>query len=227
MELPQPTRNPFAVEQIVGHEPHVAEPAHTPVVLATEWSEPGSLAIDTVQGEAEPEPSLAPESQHTYAAAIEDYYRTHRGTIIGMLRNRLGASQEDAEDAVQEAITQIIARQDGLGVPLLPGYFFRASINQCLTLYNKRKNEVLGGDDSLSKTPDLFSNYGMYELHDAIKNALGRMPSAEAGILRRFARGDTWDEIKEDLPYSHGVTRKHANNMRKILGRQAMREGWR
>lgn len=133
-----------------------------------------------------------------------DFYNTsilpHAGIIIKLCRAYTN-SQEDFEDYYQEVCLQIWRSKNNFREESKwSTWVYRISLNVCLTLLKKKKNNVQHfASDSVqiegSEENDPFANENLNELYKAIR----KLSEIDRGVILLYLEEKSYKEIAEIL----------------------------
>ncbi len=105
-------------------------------------------------------------------------------------------NQEDALDAVQNAVCKALEKSDTLrNQNAIKTWFYTILVNECLSILNTRKRNLLVKDDA--GIEPIYIEEG-YELHDDLHDKINQLDDFEQSIIRlRFFEEMSLDEISK------------------------------
>lgn len=132
--------------------------------------------------------------------------RLVRGEYDRMYRFALfrTASEEDAQDLVQEVLLHLLGDTDALaGIGNLRAYVYRALSNECLRFCQRRKVFPQAGEEEIPDRPDGEDSW--QQEYERVRRMLGRIPAEQAeAICLHTVDGMRFAEIADmlELPLS-------------------------
>lgn len=160
--------------------------------------------------------SLTHPSQ--FAILVDKYEDAFMRKALRILR-----TQEEAEDAVQEAFTKIYMyapRFKTVEGASFSSWGYKILINTCLTKYQKKKKEsgarVELDPEFYEMLPDGVDTKGERELRDEIASVLVRMPESFATALtKHFIDGKPHEEAAREEGISEGAIKTRVHRAKK------------
>ena len=150
--------------------------------------------------------ATAGESHQDIVAGVH----VRRGRELWTLGRRLGLSAEEADDAVQEALTRLLrelARGNRINEP--EAWTFRVVYRLAMDEHRVRRR--IGGvaDRLRQRTPDTGPEVN---LRLAVWDEVGHLPERQRAVLYLRYRSDfSFDQIAEILGIAAGTARYHAS----------------
>lgn len=154
---------------------------------------------------------------------FEDFYAEHYLMLMKALRVA-GASQEEAEDAVQKAMADVIQRtHEGKAPSRNPGaYVCKAAIRYFVKERERDRNrlikEILGGH--LAPEGQLDDQLTALEDDQYVKLLLALLSDAQREVFVRVMAGMTTREIAEELGKTDEAIRQNLKKSRDRLKQQ-------
>lgn len=138
---------------------------------------------------------------------------------------KIGATKEDAEDVVQEAIIKTIECLSTIRHDNLRAWLFKVALNRYYTLYNKQKRATLIGDNEIEKLKialdDAEQHYLQKEQHAKINEALqGLQPAFQQLLLMKYDMELSYKEIAAILAVSESHVKTYLQRARKAFKKQ-------
>ncbi|MGE7954007.1 RNA polymerase sigma factor [Lysinibacillus xylanilyticus] len=138
---------------------------------------------------------------------------------------KIGATKEDAEDVVQEAIIKTIECLSSIQHDNLRAWLFKVALNRYYTLYNKQKRTTLIGDEEIEKLKialdDVEQHYLQKEQNAKINEALlGLQPTFQQLLLMKYDMELSYKEIAAILAVSESHVKTYLQRARKAFKKQ-------
>lgn len=138
---------------------------------------------------------------------------------------KIGATKEDAEDVVQEAIIKTIECLSTIRHDNLRAWLFKVALNRYYTLYNKQKRTTLIGDNEIEKLKialdDAEQHYLQKEQNAKINEALqGLQPAFQQLLLMKYDMELSYKEIAAILAVSESHVKTYLQRARKAFKKQ-------
>jgi RNA polymerase sigma-70 factor (ECF subfamily) len=175
-------------------------------------------AIDTDSRSDEEILHLSLSRPSEFAILVDKYEDAFMRKALRILR-----TQEEAEDAVQEAFTKIYMyapRFKTVEGASFSSWGYKILINTCLTKYQKKKKEsgarVELDPEFYEMLPDGVDTKGERELRDEIASVLVRMPESFATALtKHFIDGKPHEEAAREEGISEGAIKTRVHRAKK------------
>ncbi|MGE8005002.1 RNA polymerase sigma factor [Lysinibacillus sp. NPDC093216] len=138
---------------------------------------------------------------------------------------KIGATKEDAEDVVQEAIIKTIECLSTIRHDNLRAWLFKVALNRYYTLYNKQKRTTLIGDDEIEKLKTVLDDAEQHFLQKE-KNAkinealLALQPTFQQLLLMKYDMELSYKEIATILAVSESHVKTYLQRARKAFKKQ-------
>ena len=138
---------------------------------------------------------------------------------------KIGATKEDAEDVIQEAIIKTIECLSSIQHDNLRAWLFKVALNRYYTLYNKQKRTTLIGDEEIEKLKtaldDVEQHYLQKEQNAKINEALlGLQPTFQQLLLMKYDMELSYKEIAAILAVSESHVKTYLQRARKAFKKQ-------
>ncbi|WP_223555221.1 RNA polymerase sigma factor [Lysinibacillus sphaericus] len=138
---------------------------------------------------------------------------------------KIGATKEDAEDVIQEAIIKTIECLSSIQHDNLRAWLFKVALNRYYTLYNKQKRTTLIGDEEIEKLKialdDVEQHYLQKEQNAKINEALlGLQPTFQQLLLLKYDMEFSYKEIAAILAMSESHVKTYLQRARKAFKKQ-------
>lgn len=151
-------------------------------------------------------------------AAFERFFKEHYGRLVFLLVSTLRADRDDAEEAVQSAMFEVLRRWDTVNDPA--AYTYRAAAYQ---LFRARARRPVLID--LAQVPDIAAPSADSpevvvvgrEAQEQVAAALELLPLQQRRIMSSVLEGSTPDEVAERVGLSSSTVRTHLQRARRAL----------
>lgn len=134
---------------------------------------------------------------------------------------KIGASKEDAEDMVQEAIMKTIECLHQIEADKLRAWLFKVALHRYYTLYNKQKNQTTLTDADLAQLKSALNveeQIIVREQHANLREALqGLQPNFHQLLLMKYFMDLSYKEIANILDVSEAHVKTYLQRARKAL----------
>lgn len=144
----------------------------------------------------------------------------HAQEVYSYLR-KIGATKEDAEDAVQEAIIKTIECIAQITLTHLRAWLYKVAIHRYYTLYNKQKKSIYLTDDDaalLTSNISIESDFLIKEQQTKIYEALQKLqPNFQQLLLMKYFSDLSYKDMAAILDVSEAHIKTYLQRARKTL----------
>jgi RNA polymerase sigma factor (sigma-70 family) len=164
--------------------------------------------------------AVPPPAHPIMLSQLEGFYKAEYPKLVKILRI-LGATQDEAEDAVQKAMADFAKRLKANQPPISrpAAYVRRAAIRflvkQCQRDRDRRPREIRGGH----LTPSAYLDEGLtaWEDEQYVEQVLASLTPIQREVIKRVMDGACTREIARELGKSDENIRQHLKNSRERL----------
>lgn len=153
----------------------------------------------------------------------EDLLLIHAEEVFKYLR-KIGATKEDAEDAVQEAIIKTIECFAQIKSTHLRAWLYKVAIHRYYTLYNKQQKTIYLTDDDaalLTSNISIESDFLIKERQTTIYVALQQLqPNFQQLLLMKYFSDLSYKDMAAILDVSEAHIKTYLQRGRKALRTQ-------
>lgn len=144
----------------------------------------------------------------------------HAEEVFRYLR-KIGATKEDAEDAVQEAIMKTIECIAQIELTHLRAWLYKVAIHRYYTLYKKQKKSIYLTDDDaalLTSNISIESDFLRKEQQTTIYNALQKIqPNFQQLVIMKYFSELSYKDMASILEVSESHIKTYLQRARKAL----------
>lgn len=138
---------------------------------------------------------------------------------------KIGATKEDAEDVVQEAIMKTIECLSTIQPESIRAWLFKVALNRYYTMYNKQKRTTFLGEEEIEKLKsaldDVEQQYLQKEQNKKVLEALqGLQPKFQQLLLLKYDMDLSYKEIASILAMSESHVRTYLQRARKTFKKE-------
>ena len=153
-----------------------------------------------------------------------EQYLLHEANIVFKYLLKIGATKEDAEDVVQEALMKTIECLSQIQAENLRAWLFKVALNRYYTLYNKRKPIVFLTDEELAQfqcSLNLEQQLLLEEQNEKLRKALQGLSDTFSQLLvMKYFMELSYKEMASILDVSENHIRTYLQRARKALRKQ-------
>lgn len=138
---------------------------------------------------------------------------------------KMGATKEDAEDVVQEAIIKTIECLTTIQSENLRAWLFKVALNRYYTMYNKQKRMTSLGEEDIEKLKsaldDVELQFLQKEQNSKVVEALQELqPVFQQLLLMKYDMDLSYKEIASILAVSESHVKTYLQRARKTFKKQ-------
>jgi RNA polymerase sigma-70 factor (ECF subfamily) len=153
-----------------------------------------------------------------------EQYLLREANVVFNYLLKIGATKEDAEDVVQEAIMKTIECISQIQVEHLRAWLFKVALHRYYTLYNKKKSVVFLTDEELAQfrsSLNIEQQIIVDEQHKKLRTALqGLSESFSQLLVMKYFMELSYKEMAAILDVSENHIRTYLQRARKALRKQ-------
>lgn len=153
-----------------------------------------------------------------------EHYLLREANIVFKYLIKIGATKEDAEDVVQEAITKTIECISQIKRDSLRAWLFKVALHRYYTLYNKKKSVVFLTDDELAQfqsSLNIEEQMIANEQHEKLRKALQGLSDTFSQLLvMKYFMNLSYKEMASILDVSENHIRTYLQRAKKALRKQ-------
>ncbi|MGN7479032.1 RNA polymerase sigma factor [Solibacillus silvestris] len=153
-----------------------------------------------------------------------EQYLLEEAHIVFKYLLKIGATKEDAEDVVQEAIIKTIECLSQVQTGKLRAWLFKVALHRYYTLYNKNKKSVYLGDEEMQKFQSSLNIEELLlieEQNEKLREALqGLSPTYQQLLMMKYFMELSYKEMAAILDVSENHIRTYLQRARKTLKKQ-------
>lgn len=153
-----------------------------------------------------------------------EQYLLQEAHIVFKYLIKIGATKEDAEDVVQEAIIKTIECLTQVKTDKLRAWLFKVSLHRYYTLYNKNKKSIHLSDDEMQQfqsSINIEEHLLVDEQNKMLREALqGLSPTYQQLLMMKYFMELSYKEMAAILDVSENHIRTYLQRARKTLKKQ-------
>lgn len=153
-----------------------------------------------------------------------EQYLLREANVVFKYLMKIGATKEDAEDVVQEAIIKTIECLSQIQAENLRAWLFKVALHRYYTLYNKKKSVVFLTDDELAQFQSALNveqQMILDEQRTKLREALQGLSDTFSQLLvMKYFMELSYKEMASILDVSENHIRTYLQRARKALRKQ-------